>query len=203
MQPQADRRGRTGPTATERADAAAPEAGEHGDVQARAAQGDQTARDRAGDQLPQHHGDDGHDDHHPRLLAQEHERVERRRSRSRTTFTMPKSMLTTEASQEGVPIIISKIADHRRGRIGRATCRATRRTASRRSTSAAGRTISTSRRSDRPLQGVARHRRQVRQAHGQGRDGSEAIVIADKDTPYRLLVEVLFTSARPSSPSST
>jgi biopolymer transport protein ExbD len=35
--------------------------------------------------------------------------------------------------------------------------------------------------------------RQVRQAQGKDASGSEAIVIADKDTPYRLLVEVLFT----------
>jgi biopolymer transport protein ExbD len=105
---------------------------------------------------------------------------------------MPKSVLTTEASQDGVPIIISKShimvedesvvdvpadashgveAKYKRG--GPNDLYITK----------LGQTVKSWRDIDR----------QVRQAQGKDASGSEAIIIADKDTPYRLLVEVLFT----------
>jgi biopolymer transport protein ExbD len=105
---------------------------------------------------------------------------------------MPKSVLSTEASQDGVPIIISKShimvedeavvdvpadashgveAKYKRG--GPNDLYITK----------LGQTVKSWRDIDR----------QVRQAQGKDASGSEAIVIADKDTPYRLLVEVLFT----------
>ena len=105
---------------------------------------------------------------------------------------MPKSVLSTEASQEGVPIIISKShimvedesvvdvpsdathgveAKYKRG--GPNDLYITK----------LGQTVKAWRDTDR----------QIRQATGKDASGSEAIVIADKDTPYRLLVEVLFT----------
>jgi len=105
---------------------------------------------------------------------------------------MPKSILTTEASQEGVPVIISKSqimvedeavvpvpsdathgveAKYKRG--GPNDLYITK----------LGQTLKSWRDTDRV----------VRQAQGKDASGSEAIVICDKDTPYRLLVEVLFT----------
>jgi biopolymer transport protein ExbD len=109
-----------------------------------------------------------------------------------TDLQMPKSILTTEASQEGMPIIISKSkimvedeavvdvpsdathgveAKYKRG--GPNDLYITK----------LGQTVKSWRDVDR----------QLRQASGKDASGSEAIVIADKDTPYRLLVEVLFT----------
>jgi biopolymer transport protein ExbD len=103
---------------------------------------------------------------------------------------MPKSVLTREASQEGLPIIISKShimvedevvvdvpadathgveAKYKRG--GPNDLYITK----------IGQTVKSWRDIDR----------QVRPK--EAKDGSEAIIIADKDTPYRLLVEVLFT----------
>ena len=105
---------------------------------------------------------------------------------------MPKSILTTEASQEGVPVIISKSqimvedeavipvpsdathgveAKYKRG--GPNDLYITK----------LGQTLKSWRDTDRA----------VRQAQGKDASGSEAIIICDKDTPYRLLVEVLFT----------
>ena len=105
---------------------------------------------------------------------------------------MPKSVLSTEASQEGVPIIISKShimvedesvvdvpsdathgveAKYKRG--GPNDLYITK----------LGQTVKAWRDTDR----------QIRQAMKKDASGSESIVIADKDTPYRLLVEVLFT----------
>jgi biopolymer transport protein ExbD len=105
---------------------------------------------------------------------------------------MPKSVLTTEASQEGVPIIISKShimvedesvvdvpADASHGveakfkRGGPNDLYITK----------LGQTVKAWRDTDRL----------IRQAQHKDASGSEAIIIADKDTPYRLLVEVLFT----------
>ena len=103
---------------------------------------------------------------------------------------MPKSILTTEASQDGLPIIISKShimvedeavvdvpadathgveAKYKRG--GPNDLYITK----------VGQTVKAWRDIDR----------QVRPK--EAKEGSEAIIIADKDTPYRLLVEVLFT----------
>ncbi len=105
---------------------------------------------------------------------------------------MPKSVLTTEAAEEGVPIIISKSkilvedeavvdvpadathgveAKYKRG--GPNDLYITK----------LGQTVKAWRDTDR----------QIRQAQGKDASGSEAIVIADAGTPYRLLVEVLFT----------
>ena len=64
---------------------------------------------RAGDQLPEHHGDDGHDDHHPRLLAQEPEHSTASLPQSQD-LQLPKSILTTEpeSEPEGLAVIVSK-----------------------------------------------------------------------------------------------
>jgi biopolymer transport protein ExbD len=107
-------------------------------------------------------------------------------------LTIPKSILTSEASQEGVPVLISKsqiVVDnqpilpvpadathgvegkHKRGGpndlyiVPLATT----------------------------LQSWRDRDKAVRAATGKDPSFSEAIIIADKDTPYRLLVEVLFT----------
>ena len=84
-----------------------------------------------------------------------------------------------------------EVADHRRGRSGRR--RSARRDARRRGEVQA-------RRPERPLHrrsadrpGVARHRQADPQAQRKDPSDSEAILIADTDTPYRLLIEVLFT----------
>lgn len=105
---------------------------------------------------------------------------------------MPKSVLSTEASQEGVPVIISKShilvedetvvpvpadashgveAKYKRG--GPNDLYITK----------LGQTVKAWRDTDR----------QIKQAEGKPSGGSEAIIIADENTPYRLLVEVLFT----------
>jgi len=105
---------------------------------------------------------------------------------------MPQSILTTEASQEGVPVLISKskivvddeaVVDvpsdathgvegkYKRGgpndlyivKLGQA------------------------------LQSWRERDKRLRAATGKEPSGSEAIIIADAMTPYRLLVEVLFT----------
>ena len=108
-------------------------------------------------------------------------------------LTIPQSILTTEASQEGVVIIISKSqiivddkptgvevpADSSHGveakfkRNGPNDLYITK----------VGQSLQAWREIDR----------QVRLAGGKDPSGSEAIVIADGNTPYRLLVEVLFT----------
>jgi hypothetical protein len=150
-----------------------------------------SARARAGDQLPQHHRDDGHDDHHPRLFAQELEHVER----IDPTVGRPddaESVLTTEASQEGLAVLISKShivvddsvvcpvpADATHGIEGK---------------------YKRSGPNDlyivplaNALQSWRERDRQIRAATGKDPCASEAIIIADSNTPYRLLVEVLFT----------
>ncbi len=107
-------------------------------------------------------------------------------------LTIPKSILVTEASQEGVAILISKSqivvddqpvvpvpADPTHGIEGR---------------------YKRSGPNDlyitplaNSLQSWRDRDKQVRTATGKDPSSSEAIIIADKDTPYRLLVEVLFT----------
>ncbi len=107
-------------------------------------------------------------------------------------LTMPSSLLTTEASQEGLAVLISKTAivvddsevckvpsDASHGVEGK---------------------YKRSGPNDLFIQPLAsqlqiwRERdRQIRLATGKDPSSSEAIIIADKDTPYRLLVEVLFT----------
>jgi biopolymer transport protein ExbD len=106
-------------------------------------------------------------------------------------LTIPKSILTTEASQEGVTVLVSKTwivvdehqvvpvpADPTHGVEGKYK----RGGPNDLYITELGRTLQNWRDRDK----------QVRAATGREL-GSEAIVIADKDTPYRLLVEVLFT----------
>ena len=107
-------------------------------------------------------------------------------------LTMPKSTLTSEASQEGVAVLVSKSqivvddnpvcpvpADPTHGIEGK---------------------FKRSGPNDlyivplaQALQSWRERDRQVRAATGKDPSFSEAIVIADANTPYRLLVEILFT----------
>ncbi len=107
-------------------------------------------------------------------------------------LVMPKSVLTTEASQEGVAVMVSKShvivddnvvcpvpADATHGIEGK---------------------YKRSGPNDlyvvplaNALQSWRERDKQVRLATGKDASHSEAIVIADSNTPYRLLVEVLFT----------
>jgi biopolymer transport protein ExbD len=107
-------------------------------------------------------------------------------------LTMPKSVLTTEASQEGVAVLISKSsiivddnivapvpADATHGVEGKY-----KRT---------GPTDLYIVPLANALQSWRERDRQVRLATGKDPAASEAIIIADSNTPYRLLTEVLFT----------
>jgi biopolymer transport protein ExbD len=107
-------------------------------------------------------------------------------------LTMPKSVLTTEASQEGVAVLISKSsiivddnivatvpADATHGVEGKY-----KRT---------GPTDLYIVPLANALQSWRERDRQVRVATGKDPSSSEAIIIADSNTPYRLLTEVLFT----------
>ena len=107
-------------------------------------------------------------------------------------LTMPKSVLTTEASQEGVAVLISRsqiVVDDN------TVCAVP--------TDATHGVEAKYKRSGptdlyivplaNALQGWRERDRQVRLATGKDPSASEAIVIADAGTPYRLLVEVLFT----------
>jgi len=109
-------------------------------------------------------------------------------------LAMPKSILTTEASQEGLAVLISKshivvddavvcpvpaVADAAHGVEGK---------------------YKRSGPNDlyivplaNALQSWRERDRQIRIATGKDPSASEAIIIADSGTPYRLLVEVLFT----------
>jgi biopolymer transport protein ExbD len=107
-------------------------------------------------------------------------------------LTMPKSIMTTEASQEGLAVLISKShivvddaivcpvpADATHGIEGK---------------------YKRSGPNDlyivplaNALQSWRERDRQIRTAMGKDPSSSEAIIIADSGTPYRLLVEVLFT----------
>lgn len=107
-------------------------------------------------------------------------------------LTMPKSVLTTEASQEGLAVLISRShivvddnvvcpvpADPTHGIEGK---------------------YKRSGPNDlyivplaNALQSWRERDRQLRVATGKDPSSSEAIIIADANTPYRLLVEVLFT----------
>ena len=107
-------------------------------------------------------------------------------------LTMPKSVLTTEASQEGVAVLISRsqiVVDDN------TVCAVP--------TDATHGVEAKYKRSGptdlyivplaNALQSWRERDRQVRLATGKDPSASEAIVIADAGTPYRLLVEVLFT----------
>ena len=107
-------------------------------------------------------------------------------------LTMPKSVLTTEASQEGVAVLISRsqiVVDDN------TVC-----TVPTDATHGVEAKYKRSGPTDlyivplaNALQGWRERDRQVRLATGKDPSASEAIVIADAGTPYRLLVEVLFT----------
>ncbi len=107
-------------------------------------------------------------------------------------LSMPKSVLTTEASQEGVAVLVSKSqivvddnvvapvpADATHGIEGKYK--------------RSGPTDLYIVPLANALQGWRERDRQVRLATGKDPSSSEAIVVADSGTPYRLLVEVLFT----------
>jgi len=105
---------------------------------------------------------------------------------------IPKSVLSTEASQEGVPIIISKshimvedesVVDVPKDATHGVEAKYKRGGPNDLYITKLGQTVKSWRDTYR----------QIRQATHKDASGSEAIVIADKDTPYRLLVEVLFT----------
>lgn len=107
-------------------------------------------------------------------------------------LTMPKSVLTTEASQEGVAVLISRSqiivddnvicpvpADATHGVEGKYK--------------RSGPTDLYIVPLANSLQSWRERDRQVRLATGKDPSASEAIIIADSGTPYRLLTEVLFT----------
>jgi biopolymer transport protein ExbD len=107
-------------------------------------------------------------------------------------LTIPKSVLTTEASQEGVAVLISRsqiVVDDN------TVC-----TVPTDATHGVEAKYKRSGPTDlyivplaNALQGWRERDRQVRLATGKDPSSSEAMVIADSGTPYRLLVEVLFT----------
>jgi len=106
---------------------------------------------------------------------------------------MPKSVLTTEASQEGVPIVVSKSkimveddpivdvpSDASHGVEGKFK----RGGPNDLYITKLGQTLKSWRDTDR----------QVRLAQGKDANASEAIIIADANTPFRLLLEVMHTA---------
>ncbi len=107
-------------------------------------------------------------------------------------LTMPKSILTTEASQEGLAVLISKsniVVDEN------VICPVP---------GDASHGVEGKYKRSGPndlyivplantLQSWRERDRQIRLATGKDPSSSEAIIIADSNTPYRLLVEVLFT----------
>lgn len=107
-------------------------------------------------------------------------------------LTMPKSVLTTEASQEGVAVLISKssiIVDD--NLIAAVPADATHGVEGKYKRS--GPTDLYIVPLANALQSWRERDRQVRIATGKDPSSSEAIIIADANTPYRLLTEVLFT----------
>ena len=109
-----------------------------------------------------------------------------------TDLTIPNSVLTTEASQEGLPIMISKshlVVDDN------VVCPVPNDASH--GVEAKYKKSGPNDLEIVPLENAAKvwrdRDRQVRAATGKDPNQSEAIVIADKATPYRLLVEVLFT----------
>ncbi len=107
-------------------------------------------------------------------------------------LTMPKSVLTTEASQEGVAVLISKssiIVDD--NIVAQVPADATHGLEGKYKRS--GPTDLYIVPLANALQSWRERDRQVRLATGKDPSSSEAIIIADSNTPYRLLTEVLFT----------
>ena len=107
-------------------------------------------------------------------------------------LTIPKSVLTTEASQEGVAVLISKssiIVDD--NTIAQVPSDATHGLEAKYKRS--GPTDLYIVPLANALQSWRERDRQIRLATGKDPSSSEAIIIADAGTPYRLLTEVLFT----------
>jgi biopolymer transport protein ExbD len=107
-------------------------------------------------------------------------------------LTIPKSVLTTEASQEGVAVLISKssiIVDD--NLIAQVPSDATHGLEAKYKRS--GPTDLYIVPLANALQSWRERDRQIRLATGKDPSSSEAIIIADAGTPYRLLTEVLFT----------
>ena len=107
-------------------------------------------------------------------------------------LTIPNSVLTTEASQEGVAVLISKsqivVDDNTVCAVPQDATHGVEAKYKR-----SGPTDLYIVPLANALQGWRERDRQVRLATGKDPSASEAIVIADTNTPYRLLVEVLFT----------
>ncbi|HRG95580.1 MAG TPA: biopolymer transporter ExbD [Polyangiaceae bacterium] len=107
-------------------------------------------------------------------------------------LTMPNSLLTTEASQDGLAVLVSKssiIVDD--SEVCKVPADATHGVEARYKRNGPNdlfiQPLAAS------LQQWRERDRQIRLATGKDASSSEAILIVDKDTPYRLLVEVLFT----------
>lgn len=107
-------------------------------------------------------------------------------------LTMPKSVLTTEASQEGVAVLISKsaiIVDD--NKVADVPTDATHGVEGKYKRT--GPTDLYIVPLANALQSWREKDRQIRLATGKDPSSSEAIIVADANTPYRLLTEVLFT----------
>lgn len=108
-------------------------------------------------------------------------------------LTVPQSVLTTEASQEGVVVIVSKsqiMVDDKPTGV-EVPANSSHGVEGKYKRNGPNDLYIT--KVGQALQAWREVDRQVRLAAGKDPSGSEAIVIADTDTPYRLLVEVLFT----------
>jgi biopolymer transport protein ExbD len=107
-------------------------------------------------------------------------------------LTIPKSVLQSEASQEGLPVLISKskitVDDND---VCPVPANATLGIEAKYKRSGANDLYIVP--LANALQAYRDKDKRVRTARGLDPSSSEAIIIADKDTPYRLLVEVLFT----------
>lgn len=107
-------------------------------------------------------------------------------------LTMPKSVLTTEASQEGVAVLISRsqiVVDD--NIVAPIPADASLGVEAKYKRSGANDMYIVP--LANALQSWRERDRQVRLATGKDPSASEAIIVADKDTPYRLLVEILYT----------
>lgn len=107
-------------------------------------------------------------------------------------LTIPKSILQSEASQEGLPVLVSKsgitVDDNT---VCPVPPDATHGVEGKYKRSGANDLYIVP--LANALQSWREKDRQIRAGRGLDPNASEAIIIADKDTPYRLLVEVLFT----------
>lgn len=107
-------------------------------------------------------------------------------------LTIPKSILTTEASQEGVAVLVSKswiVVDD--AQVIPVPADATHGVEGKYKRNGPNDLYITE--LANRLQNWRDRDKAIRAQTGKDTSGSEAILIADRDTPYRLLVEVLFT----------